>query len=212
MPAGVRRALHSYASAAPVAARRSRANVSAIPLFAAAIILASTIMSPRLILEIGIFNAELMRSIAGPLAAYSFWRFHVPETAEIPSVASNSPFSLKPTVSFALIFALTLVATRLATTYLGAAWLPLVAIVSGLTDADAIAFSIGNLQRSGLVSLEWASLNPVLGALSNTFMKLSLVFMLANRALFRQLLWSFLGIGAVGLLIMLLYYDLDIFD
>ena len=46
------------------------------------------------------------------------------------------------------------------------------AIVSGLTDADAIAFSLSDAQRSGLISLDWAAFNVVLGALSNTFMKL----------------------------------------
>ena len=102
--------------------------------------------------------------------------------------------------------------TRLATAYLGDAWLPVVAIVSGLTDADAIAFSISSLHRSGLISLDWASFNLVLGALSNTFMKLALVFTLGNRALFKQLLWSFLIIGGVGIITMLFYYDLGIFS
>jgi len=199
-------------------ARRSRENAAAIPLFAAAVILASSIMFPRLIVEIGVFNVALMKGIAIPLTAmgltglllagFAFRRFKMPEMSNAPAVVFDNPFSLKSAISFALIFALILAGTRLATTYLGDAWLPLVAIVSGLTDADAIAFSISNLHRNGLVSQDWASFNLVLGALSNTFMKLALVFTLGNRALFRHLLWSFLGIGAVGILSMLLYYDL----
>ena len=199
-------------------ARRSRENQAAIPLFAAAVILASSIMFPRLIIEIGVFNSTLMKSIAVPLtamglaglllAAWSFWRFRTPQSDEAPTVTFNNPFSLKSALTFALIFTAILVITRLATTYLGNAWLPAVALVSGLTDADAIAFSVSNLHRSGLVSLEWASFNLVLGALSNTFMKLALVFSLGNRLLFRKLLWSFLIIGAVGIVSMLLYYDL----
>ena len=100
-------------------------------------------------------------------------------------------------------------ATRLAITYLGEAWLPVVAIVSGLTDADAIAFSLSDAQRSGLISLDWASFNVVLGALSNTFMKLFLVFSLGDRGLFKHLLLSVLVMGAAGIITMLLYYDLD---
>jgi uncharacterized membrane protein (DUF4010 family) len=126
-------------------------------------------------------------------------------------VTFDNPFSLKSAVSFALNFAFILVATQLATNYLGDAWLPLVVIVSGLADADAIAFSISNLQLKGLVFLDWASFNLVLGALSNTFMKLALVFAVGNRALSRQLLSGFLGIGAVGILTMLGYYDLGVF-
>ena len=146
------------------------------------------------------------------LAAYSFRSFRTRDDANAPSVVFDNPFSLKSAISFALVFATILAATRLATTYLGDAWLPVVAIVSGLTDADAIAFSISNLHRSGLVSLDWASFNLVLGALSNTFMKLVLVFSLGNRALFKQLLWNFLAIGGVGIITMLFYYDLGIFS
>ncbi len=201
-------------------ARRSRENVTAIPLFAAAIILASSIMFPRLILEIGVFNTALMKNIAVPLAAmglsglllaaYSFRHSRAVQSADAPSLTFDNPFNLKSAVAFALIFATILAATRLATTYLGEAWLPVVAIVSGLTDADAIAFSISNLHRQGLVSLDWASFNLVLGALSNTFMKLALVFSLGNRALFLKLLWSFLAIGAVGIATMSVYYDFHI--
>ena len=39
-------------------------------------------------------------------------------------------------------------------------------------------------------------------------MKLALVYALGSRALFRQLLWSFISIGAVGIFSMLIYYDL----
>lgn len=201
-------------------ARRSQENAAAIPLFAAAIVLASSIMFPRLIIEIGVFNTELMKNIAIPLgamglagmllAAYSFRRSRAAPSGDAPALAFDNPFSLKSAIAFALIFATILASTRLATTYLGDAWLPLVAIVSGLTDADAIAFSISNLHRHGLVSLDWASFNVVLGALSNTFMKLALVFSLGNRALFMKLLWSFLGIGGVGIVSMLAYYDLGL--
>lgn len=200
-------------------ARRSRENGAATPLFAAAVILASSIMFPRLIVEIGVFNTALMKNIAIPLAAmgltglllaaYSFRHSRAAQTDAAPSLTLENPFNLKSAVAFAAIFAAILAATRLATTYLGEAWLPLVAVVSGLTDADAIAFSVSNLHRQGLVSLDWASFNLVLGALSNTFMKLALVFSLGTRALFLKLLWSFLGIGAVGIVTMLFYYDLS---
>lgn len=203
-------------------ARRSHENAAATPLFAAAVILASSIMFPRLIIEIGVFNTALMKSIAVPLgamglsglllAAWSFRRARTVTADGAPKPVFNNPFSLASATAFALVFATVLAATRLATAYLGDAWLPLVAIVSGLTDADAIAFSINNLHRNDMVSLDWASFNLVLGALSNTFMKLALVYSLGSRALFRELLWSFLVIGTVGVSSMLIYYDLGFFS
>ena len=98
-----------------------------------------------------------------------------------------------------MVFAAVLMLTRTATHYLGEAWLPVVAIVSGLTDADAIAFSLSDAQRSDWISLRWASFNLVLGAISNTLMKLGLVLMLADRGLFRMLILPFALISAVGL-------------
>jgi uncharacterized membrane protein (DUF4010 family) len=198
-------------------ARRSVESPQANRLFAMAVILASSIMFPRLILEIAVVNQAMMRNIAVPLIAmgvtgfalaYLSYRGARNQSTAGATVEFDNPFSLKSAVTFGLVFATILMLTRVATTYLGNAWLPAVAIVSGLTDADAIAFSLSALQQGGLVSLDWASFNLVLGALSNTFMKLFLVLGLGHRGLFRQLLVSFLIIGAVGILTMILYYDL----
>ena len=198
-------------------ARRSLETPQGNRLFAVAVLLAASIMFPRLIVEIAVFNQALMRSIAVPLGvmgatglllALLLFRRSQALSASRPELSFENPFSLKAAVTFALVFAAILMLTRLATTYLGNAWLPAVAVVSGLTDADAIAFSLSNLHRAGLVSTEWASFNLVLGALSNTFMKLFLVFTLGHRQLFAQLLVAFLIVGAAGIITMVLYYDL----
>jgi len=199
-------------------ARRSREVPEGNRLFAVAVLLAASIMFPRLIVEIAVFNQTLMHSIMVPLGvmgvtglllALFFFRRSQVLSATHPELKFDNPFSLKAAVTFALVFAAILMVTRLATTYLGNAWLPAVAIVSGLTDADAIAFSLSNLHRAGLVSTDWASFNLVLGALSNTFMKLFLVLTLGHRDLFRHLLVAFLIIGAAGILTMVLHYDLS---
>jgi uncharacterized membrane protein (DUF4010 family) len=199
-------------------ARRSREHPAGNRHFTVAILLAASIMFPRLIVEIAVVNQVLVKNIALPLAVmgvtglllagYYLLRSREPETGQV-RLSLDNPFSLSSAVSFALIFAAILMVTRLATHYLGNAWLPLVAIVSGLTDADAIAFSLSSLQKAQLISTDWASFNLVLGAISNTFMKLFLVLGLGHPALFRNLLVSFLIVGAVGLLTMFLYYDLD---
>ncbi len=192
-------------------------------IFAVAILLASSVMFPRLLIQIGVFNQALMRNMAVPILvtgatgivmAALFYLRSKKATAEgsgSGEVSFDNPFSLKSAVTFGLVFAVILMVTRLAITYLGEAWLPVVAIVSGLTDADAIAFSLSDAQRAGLITLDWASFNVVLGALSNTFMKLFLVLSLGHRDLFKHLLFSFLVMGAAGIITMLLYYDLGSF-
>jgi uncharacterized membrane protein (DUF4010 family) len=198
-------------------ARRSIESPGGNSLYAMAIILASSVMFPRLLLEIAVVNTALMKNIAVPLgvmaitgflmAAFLFYRSRQP-TLAAPEVKFDNPFSLKSAVSFALVFAGILMFTRLATHYLGDAWLPAIALVSGLTDADAIAFSLSSLQSAGLIHIDWASFNLVLGAISNTFMKLFLVFGLGDRDLFKKLIFPFTIIGVVGLVTTLLYYDL----
>lgn len=186
-------------------------------IFAVAILLASSVMFPRVLLQIGVFNQPLMGNIALPmlvtggtglvLAVYLWWRSSE-SSSESEEISFGNPFSLKSAVTFGLVFATILVVTRVATAYLGDSWLPVVAIVSGLTDADAIAFSVSDLQRAGLISLDWASFNLVLGSLSNTYMKLFLVFSLGHRGLFKECLIAFLIMGAAGIATMFLFYDL----
>ena len=198
-------------------AARSKELPSLNTSFAVAVTLASAIMFPRVVLQIGVFNQPLMASIALPMmvtgaaglimAAYFYWRSKG-ETAETQEIKLDNPFSLKSALTFGLVFATILVVTRVATAYLGNAWLPVVALVSGLTDADAIAFSVSNLQKSGLITLDWASFNLVLGALANTMMKLFLVFSLGDRGLFKKCLLSFSVMAVAGIITMLLYYDL----
>jgi len=201
-------------------AKRSLETPEANNLFAMAIVLASSIMFPRLILEIAVVNHDLMRNIAPPLAAMgvaglvvamAVFRYSGQHPESDGAVSFKNPFSLKSAITFGLLFALILMVTRGATAYLGNAWLPVVALVSGLTDADAIAFSLSALHQAGLVGIDWASFNLVLGALSNTLMKLLLVFSLGDRQLFRKLLLAFCFIAVVGVVTMLVYYDLGVF-
>ena len=128
--------------------------------------------------------------------------------AKRETVGLANPFCLKSAISFGLIFGGILMLTRSATVFLGSHWLPVVSVVSGLVDVDAIAFSLSDAQQAGIINLDWASFNIVLGALSNTFMKLFLVLTIGNRQLFRQLLVGFLLIGATGIITTLLTYNL----
>ncbi len=199
-------------------ARRSKESPRFNRQFAVAVVLASTIMLPRLLVQVAVVNQAMMRRAAVPILvmlaagivmAFFYYVRSRERTAEGQALSLDNPFSLKSALTFAAVFSATLMLTRLAIEYLGSAWLPLVSVVSGLTDADAIAFSLSNAQQAGLISLDWAAFNLVLGALSNTFMKLFLVFGLGDRGLFKNLLAAFLVIGAAGMATIFLYFDLS---
>ena len=197
-------------------ARRSRETPALNTLFAIAIILASTVMFPRLLMQIAVVNRALMErmavpilvmTVAGILVAVWYYFRSRDKSSTTQTLSLHNPFSLKSAVMFALVFATILMVTRLAITYLGNAWLPLVALVSGLTDADAIAFSVSDAEQAGLITLDWAAFNVVLGAVANTFMKLLLVLSLGDRGLFKQLLGAVIIIGITGLASAFIYYD-----
>jgi uncharacterized membrane protein (DUF4010 family) len=197
-------------------ARRSIESPALNRHFAVAILLASTVMFPRLLMQIAVVNQALMARMVVPIMtmaatgfAVALWYFlrSRNEKSEAETLTLSNPFSLKAALSFALVFATILMVTRLAITYLGDAWLPVVALVSGLTDADAIAFSVSDAQQDGLISLDWAAFNAVLGAIANTFMKLFLVYTLGDKGLFKKLIVPVAIIGVAGLASAFFYYD-----
>jgi uncharacterized membrane protein (DUF4010 family) len=199
-------------------ARRSLESPALNRHFAVAILLASTVMFPRLLMQIAVVNQALMMRMVVPImamaatgAGVSLWIFlgTRKDSSEAESLTLSNPFSLKSALNFALVFASILMVTRLAITYLGEAWLPVVALVSGLTDADAIAFSVSDAQQDGLITLDWAAFNAVLGAIANTFMKLMLVYSLGDKGLFKKLFGPVVIIGCAGLGSAFLYYDLS---
>jgi uncharacterized membrane protein (DUF4010 family) len=184
-------------------ARRSVETPALNRNFAGAVLLAGSIMFPRLLGEIAVVNQELAKAAAWPLLAcagvglmmaiYHLHRSHQ-ETSHLASASFDNPFSLQAALHFMAVFAAILMITRLATVYLGGHWLPLISVVSGLTDADAIAFSLSDAEQSGAISLPWAAFNLVLAALANTVMKVFLVLGIGDRGLFRYL------VGAVALM------------
>lgn len=199
-------------------ARRSLETPELSRSFGVAILLASSIMFPRLLLEIAVVNQDLMKNMALPIMVMGgtgivlAFIFSLQTKKDLPAervaMQIENPFCLKSAITFGLVFSVILMLTRLATSYLGDRWLPLVALASGLVDADAIAFSLSDAQKAGIISLDWASFNLVLGALSNTVVKLFFVYTMGHRKLFRQLFLSFLVVSVVGIATTLIYYKL----
>jgi uncharacterized membrane protein (DUF4010 family) len=185
--------------------------------FAVAILLASTIMFPRLLVQIAVVDQALMRRMTVPLLvmagtgvllALRHMLFGQAARSDQPQqLGLDNPFSLKSAMNFGLIFAIVLVVTRLAITYLGDNWLPAVTLLSGLTDADAVSFSVSSAHLGGLITLDWAAFNAVLGAIANTLMKVILVALLGTRGLLKYVLVDLLVLCAAGLGTAFFYYQ-----
>ena len=107
----------------------------------------------------------------------------------------ESPFALKPALTFAGIFGGILFVVNAATFYLGQKGTYAVTFVSGLVDADATVLSTLQIAGNGL---EVAGTAAVLAVVANTLTKGILVLMLGKKEFGVRALGTFCLIAAVG--------------
>jgi uncharacterized membrane protein (DUF4010 family) len=123
--------------------------------------------------------------------------------ATFTDVPLKNPFSLTKAATFGLIFAIILLAVKIAESQFSSHGLYLVSFLAGLTDVDAITLSLANLAKSG--GDQATAVNAItLAAMANTLGKCALVFILSSRALKNRILPASLAIilaGAIALYI-----------
>lgn len=158
--------------------------------FAMAIVLASTVLLGRIAVLVATINLNLLRvlmpgllamAIPGGLFASWNWMKNRKNTAEAPTF--SNPMSLRIALQFAALFAVIVFLTRVGAAYFGSAGIHLVSFLSGLTDMDAIALSLTQLTTSSGLALSLAAKGIVIGALSNTILKLIFALSFGTRAL-----------------------------
>jgi uncharacterized membrane protein (DUF4010 family) len=188
-----------------VVARRASREQHA-HLFSGGILIASGIMYLRLVALLGLFNRQLMASLAPSfvvLAAFGvgggwFWsRRSDPNAGKIKrEFVPGNPLELRPAFLFALLFLAMLVCTQLAVTYLGRAGVDVLAAVMGVTDVDP--FILGMTQSAGgATPLKLAAVAVLIAAASNNLIKGIYAYTLADR---KTGLQSFVLLAALALL------------
>jgi uncharacterized membrane protein (DUF4010 family) len=192
--------------------RRARSEPQIVGACALAVVLASTIMFPRVLVEVAVVNRRLLPAVVVPLGAmlaaglvvslvlYRRARSISPgkEGPRGGEIRFSNPFELSTAVKFGLIFAVVLLVAKAATVYLGSAGVYLAGFLAGATDVDAIALTMANLAKQGL-SEQVAATTIVLGAASNTMVKCGLAIGLGGWALGRRVLVAFAVVLATGL-------------
>jgi uncharacterized membrane protein (DUF4010 family) len=194
---------------------RDSADRNAGDTFAVGIMIAWAVMVVRVIVEVAVVNPAMVSSIAVPLvamglaglsaAAFFYWRNAAMRqaVATFTDVPLKNPFSLTKAATFGLIFAIILLAVKIAESQFSSHGLYLVSFLAGLTDVDAITLSLANLAKSG--GDQATAVNAItLAAMANTLGKCALVFILSSRALKNRILPASLAIilaGAIALYI-----------
>jgi len=135
---------------------------------------------------------------AGAAAAVVLWRRRLGGAADFPLPAVSNPAELRVSLGFGLLFAVVLLATAWLSDVAGQRGLYAVALVSGLTDVDALTLSSLQLFTSGKLGARAAVIAIALAVLSNTVFKLGVVVTVGGRALARRVILPILASVAAG--------------
>lgn len=192
-------------------ASRSKREPATVPLAAIAILLASTIMFVRVLVEVGAVHAPLLPAVAMPIGAMAaagvvaagvLWFRARGTKATSTDVELSNPFELGTALKMGLVFAVVLFASKAAQSYAGAGGMYVAAVLAGTTDVDAITLSTASLAKSGLDPAV-ASTTIVIGAASNTVVKATIAAVVGGLALGKRVLVACGFILAVGALVLL---------
>jgi uncharacterized membrane protein (DUF4010 family) len=117
----------------------------------------------------------------------------------------RNPSELKAALVFGALYGIVLLAAAAAKSYFGQGGLYAVAILSGLTDMDAITLSVSQMVHQNQVEAAAGWRLVMAASLANLLFKTGIVAVLGNRALLGRIAVLF-GIAlAGGLLIMLVW-------
>ncbi len=176
--------------------------------YARAVVLASTVMLPRVMLLVLVVHPPLMLKVIIPLMtmliAGSFFVFvvqkdqqEVKATEHQPSEIEN-PLKLSTAIKFGLLFAIVLVVLEYAQSFLGSTGVYLASFISGFAGVDAIALSATRLAASAQLTSNVAGTAVVIAALVNTVSKGAICYFSGASELRRPVLKAFVLMVLAG--------------
>ena len=188
-------------------ARRSREISGSESVLCAGIAVSWAVMFVRVGVEVAIVSPSLLPRLAPALAglalALALCALGLARSADADAVQDDAlgtlrnPFRLWAAIQFAVIFAVVLLATKLASTWLPEQGIYAVAVLSGAVDVDAITLSVARMATRSELDASLASGAIVLAAVTNSVMKWVYAMVLGTAELRRRLLLPG-GIVVVG--------------
>jgi uncharacterized membrane protein (DUF4010 family) len=176
------------------------------------ITLASVAVYPRIGLEIGAVAPELLRHAAVPLAilfvsliAPAIVMYRQLEENTHEGIELANPAQLRTAIVFAALYALIILTVAAVQDAFGDDAVFVVALVSGLTDVDAVTLSMAELFRRGEIDPDIAWRATLTATLSNLALKAGVAGLLGGPKLMKPLAAPFGMALAVGLLVVLFW-------
>ncbi len=203
---GILGGLVSSTATTVTASRFARADGRQITAAAIIVLLASSISVFRVLVEVAVVNPQDLLETAPPLATFLvvfllltllLYRRRSSEVLHLDPPAN--PAGLKSAVLFGVLFVVVLFGVAAARHYLGNAGLYGIAVISGLTDVDAITLSTADLMRTDSLepSTGWRII--LIAALANLVFKGGIVAVTGGRTLFLRVLPVYVAALLTGL-------------
>ena len=188
-------------------ASRARENPALTEPAAFAAMLASTVMFGRLVVVMALVNPALIEPLLYPMAGGALgglatclvlWRRTLKSARPRTDITVDNPFELGRAVTFALLFALVLLGSKVASSHLGTGGVYAASLLGGAADADAVVLSMGELARGAALDSRVAATAVFLGASANTVAKGFLAVGVGGMAFGKRVLAAQLVVLAAG--------------
>ena len=195
--------------------RLARQTPSLSPLLASGILLACGTMYLRILLYCVMINPALISSLVIPvlvmtlvlyLPALLIWRSHQNGTRVQQPTLSSNPLELKSALLLGALLTLILLTASVLQQWLGDAGIYLLAIVSGITDVDAITLSLTRMSQTGLDS-RTVIIGIIIASSVNNIMKAGMAVSIGGKAMFIRVALPILLSLLAGLAVMLPTYN-----
>ena len=155
--------------------------------------LVSSVVAPALITQIAIVFA--CGIVPGVLMSLYGWKI-LNAAGDLPLPEVKNPTELKTAISFGLLYAVVLLASAWLQDIAGNKGLYIVALASGLTDADASVLSTLRMFNLEKISSDEAGIAVTLALMANLVFKIGLVITIGGGKLARHALPGLFAIGA----------------
>ncbi|MCO6477342.1 MAG: MgtC/SapB family protein [Phaeodactylibacter sp.] len=174
---------------------------------AAAIVLASSIMFPRLLIWLALLNLQMLRVLWLPVLIFGAVGMGIGyyiSTLERQSAQDDdgpeigNPINFKEALFFALIYIAIQFVVGYAEEQFGDKGVYIASAISGLTDVDAITISMANYGKES-IKLGVAALAVVIGAFANTSVKYGFCLAFGNAGMRKYASYGFLPLFVLGL-------------
>jgi uncharacterized membrane protein (DUF4010 family) len=193
-------------------ARRARRAENISDVATVVLLIASTIVFARVMVEVAVVAPGILPTVGPPLMAMMAIMIMVSALAHRGEAdgfkalpVEEDPAEIKAAVIFGLLYAGVLFAVAAVKEHFGDAGLYAVAALSGLTDMDAITLSTAQMIKKGSLEPEMGWRMILIGALSNLVFKFGVVAALGSRRLRARIAATF-GAALLGGVAILLFW------